>query len=200
MAIAVETDVRNVLLEFEETILDAVYGAWRDWLASPHRAQIRFRRTRANLVHDFMVHRAVAAFDAHPDVHVIHQDETAKFLLKQKVLMRLKKGDANSLGSNIETQAVLAFTDPQMTIPGLPDVQKVDVVYVLNDLQTAVDRIAVTARDNDVRLWSYEIEDRRIAPVLPLVQLTDPKEGGNVVRLRTRTNSQANSRDNDKNG
>lgn len=199
MAVAVETDVKNVLLDFEETILDVVHGAWGDWLASPHRAQIRFRRTRANLVHDFMVHRAVAGFDAHPDVHVVYQDETAKFLFKRKVLVRLKKGDTNHLGSNIETQAVLAFTDPQLTIPGLPDVQKVDIVYVLNDLQTEIDRIAVTARDNDVRLWSYDIEDRRVAPVLPLVQPIAPAEGGTVVRLRTNTDPKASSRDNDNN-
>jgi hypothetical protein len=147
-----------------------------------------------------MVHRAVTAFDGNPDVHVVYQDETAKFLFKRKVLVRLKKGDSNHLGSNIETQAVLAFTDPQLTIPGLPDVQKVDIVYVLNDLQTEIDRVVVTARNNDVRLWSYDIEDRRVAPVLPLVQPIAPADGGNVVRLRTRANPKANSRDNDKNG
>lgn len=195
MAVAVELDVKNALLDFEETLLDVVHGAWGDWLGSPHRSQIRYSRVRANLVHAFIVNRAISAFDANPDVHAVHQDETAKFLFRQKVLVRFKKGDSNHLGSNIETQAVLAFTDPQMTIPGLPDVQKVDVVYVLNDLQTSIDRIAVTARDNDVRLWTYDIEDRRCAPVLPLVHPSAPPEGGNVVRLRTQTKPQASSGD-----
>lgn len=151
-------------------------------------------------MHDFMVRRAVIAFDGNPDVHIIHHDETAKFLFKNKVLVRLKKGDTNFLGTNIATQAVLAFTDPQLTIPGLPDVQKVDVTYVLNDLETAIDRVAVTARDNDVRLWSYDIEDHRGAPLLPLPRTTAPVEGGNVVRLRPRSDPQVQSGRDDKDG
>ena len=198
MAVAIESDVRQMLDEFEPTILDAVHSAWSDWLASPHRSQIRFRRTRANLVHDFMVHKAVAAFDSQPDVHIIHQDETAKFLFKRQILVRLKKGDANCLGSNIETQAVLAFTDPQLTIPGLPDVQKIDIVYVLNDLETAIERVAVTARDNNTRLWTYDIADRRGAPVLPLPQPSAPIDGAKVVRLRQKTEPPAKASD-DKN-
>jgi len=189
MAIAVQSDVRSTLHEFEPILLGIVRSAWDDdWGNSPHRAQIRYRRTRANLVHDFIIHRAVAAFDENKDVHVVHQDETAKFLFKQKVLLRFKKGDANSLGANITTQAVLAFTDPQMMMPGLPDVQKVDVVYVLNDFETSIDRVSVTARDNEVRLWSYDIEDNRGSLILPLPQPIQPVEGDKVVRLRPQAN------------
>lgn len=184
MALACEAEVRNILSGVEPALLDIVRGAWDDWKQSPHKAQLRYPRTRANLVHEFMVQRAVRAFDGDPDIHIIHQDETAKFLFQRQLLVRLKKGDANCLGCNIETQAVLAFTDPQMTIPGLPDVQKVDIFYVLNSIETEVDWIAVTARDNGTRLWTYDIEDRRTAPVLPLPQPQQPSEGGAVVRLR----------------
>jgi len=200
MAVAVEPQVREVLGEHESTILDIVRAAWDDWLASPHRSQIRYRRTRANLMHDFMVRRAITAFDGNRDVHIIHQDETAKFLFGQQVLVRLKKGDGNFLGSNIETQAVLAFTDPQLTISGLPDVQKVDVIYVLNDLETTIARVAVTARDNDVRLWSYDIEDRRGATLLPLPRPAAPVEGGNVVRLRPQSDRRVQSGHDEKDG
>lgn len=195
MAVAVESDVKSQLGDFGEMILEIVHGAWSDWQASPHKSQIRFRRTRANLIHDFMVCRAVSIFDGHPDVHIIHQDETAKLLFRRQVLVRLKKGDANCLGSNIETQAVLAFIDPQLTIPGLPDVQKVDIVYVLNDLETSIERVAVTARDNEKRLWTYDIDSRRSASILPLPQPSAPVDGGNVVRLRQKTEPSAASDD-----
>jgi hypothetical protein len=187
MAAAVEAEVKDALKGFEAQILGAVRRAWSDdWMKSPHRAQIRYPRTRANLMYDFMVHRAIAAFDGNRDVHVIHQDETAKFLFRQKVLVRLKKGDENFLGSNIGTQAVLAFTDPQASIPGLPDVQKVDVVYILNDLKTAVDRVVVTARDNDIRVWSYDLDDGKVPVILPLPVPSVPPEGDKIVRLRSR--------------
>jgi hypothetical protein len=195
MAAAIEADVREVLEEFEPRLLDICQGGWSDWQSSRRMALERFPRIRANVVHGFMVDRAISAFDGDPGVHVILQDETAKFLFAQRVLVRLKKADRNFLGSNIQTQAVLAFVDPQLTIPGLPDVQKVDVVYVLNDLETSIERVAVTARDNDVRLWSYDIEDRRGAAVLPLPQPVAPVEGGNVVRLRPRPDHKAKDRD-----
>lgn len=192
MAQADETEVRRILSAFEPTILDVVHGAWSDWMSSPHRSTLRYPRTRACLVQEFMVKRAIEAFDGNSDVHIIHQDETAKFLIGQELLLRLKKGDANGLGCNIETQAVLNFTDPQMVIPGLPDVQKVDVVYVLNAIETQIDRVAVAARDNGTRLWSYDIEDRRSAPVLPLPQPTSSPDIGAVVRLRgTRSTDKA---------
>ena len=186
MAVAIETDVREILGRYESTIIEVAHGAWSDWLGLPNRSRLRFARTRATVVHDFIVDRAITAFAGNADVRSIVKDETAKFLFDRRVLVRFKKGDGNGLGCNIETQAVLAFTDPQLLIPGLPDVQKVDVVYVLNDLQTMIERVAVSARDNDVRLWSYDIEDSRSAPVLPLPMPSAPDEGGRVVRLRTR--------------
>jgi hypothetical protein len=187
MAVAIETEVREVLARREETILAIAHGAWNDWLELPNRSRLRFARTRANIVHDFMIDRAMSAFSGDADVHPIVKDETAKFLFDRRVLVRFKKGDGNGLGSNIETQAVLAFTDPQLLIPGLPDVQKVDVVYVLNDLQTMIERVAVSARDNDIRLWSYDIEDRSGAVILPLAQPVAPEDGAKVVRLRPRS-------------
>jgi len=188
MAVAIEADVRQVLGPREKTILDLAHGAWDDWLALPNRSRLRFTRTRANIVHEFMVDRAIIAFGGDADIRPIVKDETAKFLFDRRLLVRFKKGDDNGLGSNIETQAVLAFIDPQLLIPGLPDLQKVDVVYILNDLQTKIERVAVTARNNDVRLWSYDIEDRRGALVLPLTLPSGPGEGGKVVRLRPRAN------------
>lgn len=192
MARADEKEVRRILSAFEPRILDIVHGAWDDWMGSPHRASIRYPRTRACLVHEFIVKRAISEFDGNRDVHVIHQDETAKFLIQQELLFRLKKGAGIGLGCNIETQAVLNFIDPQMVIPGLPDVQKVDVVYILNSIETKIDRVAVTARDNGTRLWSYDIEDRRGVPVLPLPQPILAPDIGAVVRLRGTGDSDKN--------
>ena len=184
MACADEAEVKRILSVFEPIILNVVCGAWDDWMRSPHRAQIRYPRTRACLMHDFMVKRAIEAFDEIPDVRIIHQDETAKFLFKQELLIRLKKGSANYLGSNIKTQAVLNFINPQMIIPGLPDIQKVDVVYILNDIETKIDCVAVTARNNGTRLWTYYIEGLHSVSILPLSQPNAPPDLGAVVRSR----------------
>jgi len=86
-----------------------------------------------------------------------------------------------------------------LAIPGFPNVQKVDIVYVLNDLQTEIDRIAVTARNNNARLWSYDIEgieDYHVALVLPLAQPIAPTEGGDVVRLSIKSDPKTSSRNN----
>lgn len=195
MPVAVEAEVKEVLTTHEARLYAVVRGAWHDdWLSSPHRSQIRFPRTRANLVHEFMVRRAIAEFDGDPEVKVFIRDETAKFLFRDRVLVRFKKANVNGLGANIETQAVLAFVDPQLTLPGIPgDVQKIEICYLLDDLQTRIDHVVVSARDGDTRLWSYHLNDQRADVVLPLPQPIAPAGDGAVVRLRNRSNNRADT-------
>jgi hypothetical protein len=183
VASAIEADVREVLDGLEPDVFEVVHGAWEAWKATA--LQVLFPRTRAVLMHDLMVRRAIAQWGGRGDIHFVERDETVKFLVKQRLLLRFKKASGNGLGSNIPTQAVLAFTDPQMLLPGIPDVQKVEVLYELNDLETKIERVVVVARDGDRKIWEYEIEDRRVlAPVLPLPSQAPASRAAPVVRLR----------------
>ena len=164
-----ESVVRQVLRSYEDPIFNVVHGAWGDWRELPLGGRLLFPgRTRACLVHDFMVQRAIAAWAGDSAVSVIRRDETAKFVIADQVVLRFKKADDRGLGSNIPTQASLEFTEQQYELPGMPDVHKVEVVYALNRLQTQIDRVVVVARDGEVLLWEYGIAPETTAEIISL--------------------------------
>ena len=180
-----EDVVRSVLAPYETKLFRAVQGAWEDWKALGLGGRLLFiGRSRACLVHDFMVQRGIAAFTGDPGVRVIRRDETAKFVFANQVALRFKKADDNGLGSNIETEATLDFVEQQQELPGIPDVHKIEVVYMLNKLRTQIERVVVVARDGDVRLWSYVIVPETTAEVVPLPATKPQPERGARIKIR----------------
>jgi len=161
--------VRAALELHHDIVFDVVHGAWKEWQALGLSGRLLFPgRSRACLVHDFMVQRAINAWTDDASVRVIQHDETAKFVVGNAVLLRFKKADDRGLGANIPTQAALDFAEQQHELPGIPNVHKVEIVYVLNHLQTQVDRVVVVARDGNVRLWDYIIERKGGTDVIPM--------------------------------
>jgi hypothetical protein len=178
-----EDVVRAVLQPYENGICQAIHGAWSDYQELRLGGRLLFPgRSRACLVHDFMVQRAISTWSADASVRVIRRDETAKFVIADQVLLRLKKADDRGLGANIPTQASLDFIGQQYDLPGIPGVHKVEVVYLLNSLQTQIDKVVVVARDGDERLWDYVIAPATTADVipLPLPASSEPERGARV--------------------
>jgi hypothetical protein len=183
--IADEDIVRTVLQPYETGIYQAIHGAWSDYQELQLGGRLMFRRSRACLVHDFMVKRSISTWSDDAGVRVMHHNETAKFVIADQVLLRLKKADDRGLGANIPTQASMDFIGQQFDLPGLPDVHKVEVVYQLNDLQTQIDQIVVVARDGNKRLWDYVIAPDTAAGVIPLPVMASPEqERGARVKVR----------------
>jgi hypothetical protein len=186
MTVADETMVRGVLAPYETNLFQVVWGAWNEWKALPLAGRLLFPgRTRACIVHDFMVQRAQSAFAADPAVRILLRDETAKFVFANQVLLRFKKADDNGLGANIPTQAAWDFINQRPQLPGFPEAHKVEVLYVLNRLQTEIDRVVVVARDGDLRLWDYAIAPASTADIiqLPLAPAANV-ESGPRIRVR----------------
>jgi hypothetical protein len=178
-------DVQALLALRESMISDVVLGAWERWWSNPERTGL-YRRTRATLIHNYMMNLAGPAFVGDAGVRLIEKQETVYFVVEQRLVLRFKKGDDIGLSSNIETQAALAFNDPQQTLPELPDVGRVDIVYVLNPLETLIDRVLVVARNGNRVVWSYAIyprvEETELPTPLP-VQPIPPAPAQTVVRL-----------------
>ncbi len=131
------------------------------------------KRSRANFVWEQIIERANAALVEHDAVHVIDDNETMKFLIRDSVLFRFKKTDETGRSSNIATQLALAFHDHEQEMLGLPEVQRVEVVYKLNRLETQIDDICVVARNGDQIAWEYSLLDTGEAAIL--LPMPDPK-------------------------
>jgi hypothetical protein len=186
MAWANEQTVRDTLGPYEGTLVRALHAAWDDWRALQLGGRLLFTaRSRACLVYDFIVQRLIAGLEEDKNVRTVRRDETVKFVIGERVVLRVKKANEQGLGSNIRTQATMDFVEQQQKIPGLPRLQKVEVVYVLNDLQTKIEQVLVVARNQDVRLWYYEIGPDRGAAVLSIPSMA-PDDGGQRVRVKIR--------------
>ena len=108
------------------------------------------------------------AFDGTSGVYVIDSHATFGFLIDDRVFFRFKKGDANGLSTNVRTQLALAFHNHDQDLPGLlPEVERVEVVYQLNRLETQIIDIIVVARNGDIVVWTYSLLDT-VASGMPL--------------------------------
>jgi hypothetical protein len=186
MPIAEEHVVRAALAKYETKLSDAIYGAWQDWRELPLIGRLKFvGRSRACLVYDFIVQRAMATLADDTSVNFIEGDETVKLVFDGIVALRFKKANESGVGSNIKTQATLGFVEQQQELPGIPGVHKVEMVYVLNRLQTKIDQVLVVARDGDRCLWSYEVTTNGGAAIVPMPQ-PQPSKDDRGARIKVR--------------
>lgn len=152
--------VKALLKPHHTTLTGVVTRAWDRWWTNPERSEL-YRRVRACLMHNYMMLDAIPGLPESDAIKVVERkaQETALFLVSNELVIRFKKGNESGLSSNIGTQAALDFNDPNegLDLFGLPDLCRVDVVYVLNELETKVHDILIVARDNDSVIWSYSI-------------------------------------------
>jgi len=186
MPMADDQTVRAVLAPYESVLFRAVHGGWDDWRTLQLGGRLLFpARSRACIVYDFIVQRAMAALGDDQAVRLIRRDETVKFVFSETVVLRFKKANDSGLGSNIQTQATLGFVEQQQQLPGLPNLHKVEVVYVLNRMQTRIEQVLVAARDGDVCLWNYDITPDSGAKII-LLPMPVPADGGRGARVKLR--------------
>lgn len=161
MAIPNQADVRKTLTSERESKIDRCYArAMSDWMACEDKPKLsRWDRVRANMIFAYLANHLVEEFSSDPGARFIWEKETFKLTFDQKVVTRFKKANDNGVGSNIDTQAELGFCDPQMEIPGLPGLQKVEIDYTLNVTGTAICEVNVVARNGKKPLWSYPINN-----------------------------------------
>ncbi|MFN3634783.1 MAG: hypothetical protein ACK4UZ_03515 [Rhizobium rhizophilum] len=116
---------------------------------------------------------------------MIDGNETMKFLVRNEVLFRFKKADATGRTSNVATQLALAFHDHEQDLFGLPEVQRVEVVYKLNRLETQVEDVCVVARNGDSVAWEYSLLDASEAVVpLPMSEPQPERPAAKIVKLK----------------
>jgi hypothetical protein len=156
VARAIKSDVQALLEPYAERLSRIATDAWREWMTSD-RQYWRAKRSRASFVWEEMIERAHQAFADDPRVRIIPRHETFLFVLDGSLVFRFKKGDRDNAACNIATQATLAFIDPQRELEGIPEASRVDILYIPNTLETAIDDVRVVARNGDRVAWHFSL-------------------------------------------
>lgn len=185
-----EDDTRRVITPSREAKLSrAVNLAWEDVRKDLARYSI-WARTRACMMFERLTVRLQETFFDDPGVRFQFANETVKITFDDKIVARVKKADNSGLGHNVQTETNDLFCDQADMFPGFEPLDKIEIVYVLNMYGTEIKRIMVQARDGDVRLWAYEIDDTALgtaAPVEPLpTRPMPPPAGDDLVQPRVK--------------
>jgi hypothetical protein len=167
----IESEVKEILKPIESALAQIPLGAWQDLLESSEFGRIRFTRTVANLVWDRMIDRAFNAFSQNPSIGYIIRHHTVLFTMDNRVLFRFKKGDCKGLSHNFQTSLALAYHDHTIPLFGDMNLTRVEVVYVLDEMETSIDRVCIVARDGADILWAYDIKSKdgagEVSPMPP---------------------------------
>ena len=162
----VQRAVRKVLEPHHPAIRQVITNAWGKWLSldGRHRyALSAYPTVRANVIWGFIQDETKRLFQGRP-IRPIFSNNTTTFLIDNQVLIRFKKLNERGGSNNFPTNRSLQFNE-NLDLPGIPSGLRVDVGYVLNDLETAINSIMVSYRKGDEVIWTYDIESHVIAPV-----------------------------------
>lgn len=196
MPIPNEATVRPTMDEIRIKVVSAIIDAWDDWLTSKYIGVWRCKRSRANFVWEQIIDRAHSALQELDSVHVIGGNETMRFLVRDVVLFRFKKADETGRSSNVATQLALAFHDHEQDLFGLPEVQRVEVVYKLNRLETQIEDICVVARNGELIAWEYSLlEAGEAVEMLPMPAPQPARPVASIVKLKGAADDRKKRRD-----
>lgn len=136
-----------------------------------------------------------------PGMHFDFANETVKITIDQRLWARCKKANAKGLGQNVPTQANDLFCEQDMFAAVAP-LDKIEIVYVVNTLGTDISSVLIQARDGDVRLWAYEIDDTALASTAPVITMPTPAtppalvpDASDLVNPRTKPASKDEEKD-----
>lgn len=182
-----EDDVRKVLTpERAAKLYRAIREAWADVQQDISRYP-HWPRTRAAMVFERLKIRLQEQFATDTGVYFAFADETMKVVIDGKLVARCKKADNRGLGHNVPTEANDLFIEQGCLFEAQ---DKVEVVYVLNTYATDISKVLVQARDGDVRLWAYEIDDAALGASTPLTPMPPrpmpPSSADDLVQPRTK--------------
>lgn len=143
----------------------AVEHGWKTLEGYPDKNNWRRKTTRASIVWENMIEKAIELFDGEPGVRIVPHHDTYSFIFDDTVLVRFKKAAVSLRTSNVQTELACLFHDHAADLFGFSGLQRVEVVYVVNRFETDLDWIGVVARQDDSVLWNYELAPE-FAPVL----------------------------------
>lgn len=174
-------EAEQLLTPYMADFVEVARRAWSDWLASSIAPNMQHKRVRANNVWNQMITHAQRIFEGRAGISVAKFRGTWDGLLVgDRVFIRMKKGNERLLSSNVRTATALAFNDPEEDL--FEGLVRLELVYVLDKLETSIDRVAVVQRDQSSVVWMLDLlkGDENTQNVLPFAPAPDQGTGASV--------------------
>ena len=169
-----------------EAFDEIVRGAWDDFGALPSHCHVTFGlRSRASVVHDFLLSRAAAYADATPGVKYFKLNLMHGLVIEGKYAIRFKKFDADNRSRNQPTMQVVEFRG-QIELDGIDAAHHLEVGYVLDSLDTEVLDVRLACPAGHGNAWVVSVSDHGANAVLAdLFSPSNDDGGGSEVEPAT---------------
>ncbi|MBN8504915.1 MAG: hypothetical protein J0L58_10590 [Burkholderiales bacterium] len=150
-----ETDVESIFSPYVALLRQCVHEAWNDWSESGLAAQMQTKSFRAQYLNNQIIFRAKQATDGRSDVRVDKIRGNHGFVFKNRVFVRPKYAREGYRSSNYPTRSAVAFHDQSVDL--FEGIARLELVFTLNKLGTAVQNICLTQRHQRQIQWIYPL-------------------------------------------
>jgi len=166
MAIVSQEVVCAELAEHLDALDGMVRGAWSDYIALPSECHIVFGlRSRASVVHDFLLSRAAAYAESTAGVRYFKRNLMHGLVFNNRYAIRFKKFDDENRSRNQPTIQVLEYRS-QIELDGVDAAHHLEVGYVLDSLDTEVLDVRLACPAGHGNAWVTSISDEGAGAVL----------------------------------
>lgn len=119
----------------------------------------RRKGTVASVIWEKVTDRLIAEFDEHDGAVILDDDDTRTYVFEDKIALRFKKSDENKMSKNYPTSQALLFHDglKAPNLLGFEDIQRAEIAYNLNELETEITDLSIVARKGSNLLWDIPI-------------------------------------------
>jgi len=179
----VEAEVREILKPYDRPLIQIHQRAWDRLVACNEWPTLLFSRTGSVMMHDLVIQEAAKVIDDIDGVRRIGRDKTIWYMFSDRVVVRFKKG-RRGLGSNIDTAANDQFILQEADLLDMSDLMKVELLWYANTFKTKLDRLVVSARDDQTVLWNYVMGDEPVVTLFRTSLPTPEKTKPDLVALR----------------
>ncbi|EPE95690.1 hypothetical protein [Rhizobium grahamii] len=171
MPLPMRTVVNELLVKNDRAtkIYEAVHRAWdRAVELYPQRAVWLRKATFRGIVWEHVVRELNSLASADPGIAPLFHRDTASFIIDNVILFRFKHASVSLATANYPTPEAVAYDDHEMDLYGYEGLQRVELCYVLNEFETEVIWVGISARNNGEFLWKIELTSDGIAiPMQP---------------------------------
>ncbi|WKB54336.1 hypothetical protein [Eleftheria terrae] len=200
MLVLAPDEPQRIASPYFSELVAVVNAAWADWMSSGYPAQMQHKRFRAAFVWNQLLTHAKRRFDGRQDVRVEVIKNWEGLLLHDSIFIRFKLGYDDLLSRNYPTQSALDFHDQELDLFG-SGITRLELIYVLNDLGTEIQRIALIQRHKNSVAWAIDLlgkedETQKVIDLpavvrqgSPAERIIKPKSGNQNERLEPNSGS-----------
>lgn len=140
---------------FASDFVELTLSAWDDFMASGLAHQLQRRTVRANMVWNQIIARGKQRFFGNDSIRVDKISNWDGFVIDSRVFVRPKYAQDGLHSRNYPTPSALDFNDQSQDL--FQGISRLDLIYTLDPLETAIERVAVVQRHKKATVWTLDL-------------------------------------------